>query len=119
MSGEQTEKRVRQGGGRAFYSRLEPFVKFIHEQRQRRRTWQEIAEQLRTEKSCPISFQGVYQFYRRFVKRQARPHWEREAAVATPPAEPSRKTVLASLPQPRSFKTPNPENIKLNDPTNV
>ena len=119
MSDAQTEKRTRQGGGRAYHSRLEPFVAFIREQRHRRRTWQEIAEQLRTEKGCPISFQGVYQFYRRFVTRQARPHWEHEAPAATPPAEPPRKAVLASLPPARSFKTPNPDSININDPTNV
>jgi hypothetical protein len=119
MSDAQTEKRTRQGGGRAYHSRLEPFVEFIREQRQRRRTWLEIAEQLRTAKGCPISFQGVYQFYRRFVKRQARPHWERQAAAATPTAEPPRKSVLVSLPPSRSFKTPNPDSLKLNDPTNV
>lgn len=121
MSDAQTEKRTKQGGGRAFHSRLEPFVECIREQRHRRRTWKEIAEQLRTEKACPISFQGVHQFYRRFLKRQARPHWESEMAVTSeaPPAEPSRKAVLAALPPARSFKAPTLDSIKLNDPTNV
>jgi len=114
MSYEQTEKRVRQGGGRAFHSRLEPFVEFIREQRHRRKTWQEIAEQLRTEKGCSISFQGVYQFYRRFLKRQASPHWERDAVSTT--REPGRKPVLAALPS-RSFSAPAPETIKFNDLT--
>lgn len=119
MNYAQTEKRTKTGGGRAFHSRLEPFVDFIRQQRQRRRTWKEIAERLRTEENCSITFQGVYQFYRRFVKRQARPHWERETVSTALPAEPSRKPVLAALPPPRSFKAPNPESIKLNDPTNV
>ena len=52
-------KRKRCGGGRPFHSRLEPFVDFIREQRQRRRTWQEIAAVLFSEKGCPITAQGV------------------------------------------------------------
>jgi hypothetical protein len=70
MSDTQTEKRTKQGGGRAFHSRLEPFVDFIREQRRRRKTWQEIPELLRAEKGCPVTFQRVHQFYRRYVKRQ-------------------------------------------------
>jgi hypothetical protein len=111
-------------GGRAYRSRLEPFVDFIRAQRQQRKTWQEIAEALRTEKSCAITFQGLHQFYRRFVKRQARPHWEREAMV-TPPGikvaadAPARKPTLAATPSVRPFRQPNPENINLNDPTKM
>jgi hypothetical protein len=75
-------KHKRSGGGRAFHSRLESFVDFIREQRQQRRTWQEIATLLRTEKGCAITFQGLHQFYRRYLKRQARPHWENEAVTA-------------------------------------
>jgi hypothetical protein len=59
-------KRKRCGGGRAFHSRLESFVDFIREQRQRRKTWQEIAAVLSNEKSCAITSQGVHQFYRRY-----------------------------------------------------
>ncbi|MBU6402993.1 MAG: hypothetical protein KGS61_21945 [Verrucomicrobia bacterium] len=116
MNSARSEKQTRQGGGRAFHSRLEPFVDFIREQRHRRKTWQEIADLLRREKGCAITFQGVYQFYRRFVKRQSRPHWEQAAVIS--PAAP-RKTVLASLPPGRSFNAPNPESIQLNDPTNL
>jgi hypothetical protein len=65
-------------GGRAYRSCAEPFVDFIRQQRRQRRTWQEIAEQLRIEKGCSITFQGLHQFYRRYVKRQARAHWESE-----------------------------------------
>jgi hypothetical protein len=72
------------GGGRAYRSRLELFAEFIREQRQQRRTWQEIAARLRTEKDCVITFQGLHQFYRRYLKRQARSHWESEAATAQP-----------------------------------
>src|ERR1051325_11484967 len=98
MSDAQTPKRTKQGGGRAFQSRLEPFVDYIREQRQKRKTWNEIAELLRNEKGCAITFQGVYQFYRGFVKRQGRPHWERDVLPPTQSVEPRRKTVLASRP---------------------
>jgi hypothetical protein len=81
----QPAKHKRCGGGRAFHSRIESFVDFIREQRQQRKTWQEIATLLGTEKSCSITFQGLHQFYRRYLKRQARPHWE-DGAVMTQPA---------------------------------
>lgn len=121
MSEMHLEKSARFGGGRAFHSRLEPFVDFIREQRKRRKTWKEIAALLRTERACPITFQGVYQFYRRFVTRQTRRHWENEAGVSpgASPGEPRRKSVAASIPQPRPFKTPNPDSINLNDPTDL
>jgi hypothetical protein len=86
-------KNKRRGGGRAYRSRLESFAEFIREQRQQRRTWQEIAARLRTEKDCVITFQGLHQFYRRYLKRQARSHWESEAATAQPAtANPSAPT---------------------------
>ncbi len=77
----ESKNNNRRGGGRAYRSRLEAFVEFIREQRQQRRTWQEIAARLRTEKDCVITFQGLHQFYRRYLKRQARSHWESEAAT--------------------------------------
>jgi hypothetical protein len=76
----EAKNRQKKRGGRAYRSCAEPFVDFIRQQRQERRTWQEIAEQLRSEKGCSITFQGLHQFYRRFVKRQARGHWESETA---------------------------------------
>jgi hypothetical protein len=89
-------KNKRRGGGRAYRSRLESFAEFIREQRQQRRTWQEIAARLRTEKDCVITFQGLHQFYRRYLKRQARSHWESEAATAQPatvnPSAPTAQT---------------------------
>lgn len=118
----------KQGGGRAYRSRLEPFVDFIRAQRQQRQTWQEIAERLRIEKGCGITFQGLHQFYRRFVQRQARPHWEDgNKPVVLPPARPdvaasrpaSNRPMLASIPVVRPFRRPNPNNIKLNDPTDI
>ena len=118
-NGRQTNR----GGGQAYRSRLESFAEFIREQRQQRKTWQEIAALLRTEKGCAITFQGLHQFYRRYLKRQARPHWESEAVMAQPatvkPQTPAHKPVLAATPTPRSFRQPSPDDIKLNDPTNI
>src|SRR5580765_7578971 len=69
-------KRKRSGGGRAFHSRLEPFVDFIREQRRRRKTWKEIAALLLAAKAtgCVITAQGVHQFPRRATQRQNLPH---------------------------------------------
>ena len=119
-------KRKRSGGGRAFHSRLEPFVDFIRELRQRRRTWQEIAAVLFNEKGCPITAQGVHQFYRRHLQRRVQTHWEETSSVSkvtTTPANaapaPARKPILAAMPPPREVRRPNPDDIKLNDPTNI
>jgi hypothetical protein len=116
-------KNERRGGGRAYRSRLESFVDFIRAQRQQRKTWLEIATLLRTERGCTITFQGLHQFYRRYLKRQTRPHWEDEAVMAQPatkkPQAPAHKPLLAAMPNPRSFRQPSPEDIKLNDPTNI
>ena len=117
------------GGGPAFHSRLEPFVALIRAQRQQRKTWKEIAAWLKAEKDCPITFQGLHQFYRRYVKRQARPHWEDgvEPLMVAPahPREPasrpelSRKPVLAVIPASRSFRQPSPDSLNLNDPNKL
>jgi hypothetical protein len=119
----QSVKRNRSGGGRPFHSRLEPLVEFIREQRQQRRTWQEIATRLRTEKDCVITSQGLHQFYRRYLKRQSRPHWESEALTALPtmvkPQSAARKPVLAITPKPLSYRQPNPDSINLNDPSKI
>jgi hypothetical protein len=117
-------KRKRCGGGRAFHSRLESFVDFIREQRQRRKTWQEIAAVLSNEKSCAITAQGVHQFYRRYLHRRAQTHWEETPSVSkastTPNGiAPARKPILAATPPPREVRRPNLDDIKLNDPTNI
>ena len=100
-------KNKRRGGGRAYRSRLELFAEFIREQRQQRRTWQEIAARLRTEKDCVITFQGLHQFYRRYLKRQARSHWESGAATAQPatvkPSAPTPQTTTTETDNPYSF----------------
>ena len=99
----QPVKWKRVGGGRAFHSRLEPFVDFIREQRQRRASWKELAAMLSADKDCPITAQGVHQFYRRYVKRQARPRWE--SAPATPPAAPEPAPSSAQPTNPYKFNT--------------
>ncbi|MGH7990679.1 MAG: hypothetical protein ACREDS_10895, partial [Limisphaerales bacterium] len=92
-------RQMKHGGGRAYRSRLESFVDLIRQQRQQRKTWQEIAKQLRNEKNCNITFQGLHQFYRRYLKRQSRPHWENEPAAPAMPSSKangqSRKPMLA------------------------
>jgi hypothetical protein len=117
----------RKGGGRAYHSRVELFVEFIREQRQKRQTWRDIAEWLAVEKDCRITLQGLYQYYRRYVKQQGKHRWEEECnALPVPPtrpndsasaSKPTRKPVLAEIPASRSFRQPNLENLKLNDPT--
>ena len=103
----QPVKRNHSGGGRPFHSRLESFVEFIREQRQQRRTWQEIAIRLGTEKDCVITSQGLHQFYRRYLKRQARSHWESEAATAQPatvnPSAPTPQTTTTETDNPYRF----------------
>jgi hypothetical protein len=117
--------RTRSGGGRAFHSRLEPFLDFIREQRQRRRTWKEIAELLGSEKDCVISTQGLHQFCKRHARRQNQPHWERELSGDLPAGSTgstnsqSRRIVTASVPDERAFRRPNPNHIQLNDPTKL
>jgi hypothetical protein len=120
MNDARTEKPTKRGGGTAFHSRLEPFVDFIRQQRQQRKTWKEIAHLLCAQKGCPITFQGVHQFYRRHLKRLVRPHWERAALAEPPPAvmQP-RNTPLASTPPARSFKAVDPARINLNDLTKL
>ena len=125
MPNSAQEKHAKISGGPAFHSRLEPHVEFIRQQRGQRKTWKEIAERLRTEKNCPITLQGLHQFYRRHVRRLARPHWERDAVAVelsvtpTPAAESHRKPVLAVTPPARSFRQPNPNTINLNDPSKL
>jgi len=125
MHNPAQEKRAKIGGGPAFHSRLEPHVEFIRQQRRQRKTWKEIAERLQTEKACSITLQGVHQFYRRYVRLLARPHWERDATALessvapTPAAESHRKPVLAVTLPARPFRQPNPNTINLNDPSKL
>src|SRR5947208_1184169 len=121
MNDDAAVHRPKRGGGRAYHSRLEPFVDFIREQRQRRRTWKEIAESLRAEKGCSVTLQGVHQFYRRYVQRSRKPHWETQFPLVPPPetAEPAPKTVQAEMPRARPFRCPSVADLTLNNPLNV
>jgi hypothetical protein len=113
----QPAQRTRAGGGRAFHSRLEPFVGFIREQRQRRKTWKEIAAALSGEKDCAITAQGVHQFYCRHLQRRAKGHWEDESIqVAAQPATPN---AAASRPQPRPSPLSPPPDFKRPDRSNI
>jgi hypothetical protein len=99
-------KQKRSGGGRASHSRLEPFVDFIRERRQRRRTWKEIATALTGEKNCAITAQGVHQFYRRYLQRRAKGNWEDAANHSE--FQPEHPSVAASRPQFRPAPLPLP-----------
>ena len=117
MNDDATVHRLKRGGGRAYHSRLEPFVDFIREQRQRRRTWKEIAESLRCEKGCAVTLQGVHQFYRRVVLRSRKPHWETQSPPTPETAD--RKSMLPSMPSERPFRRPAADDLSLNNPLSV
>lgn len=102
-------------GGKAFHSILEPHFDFIRQQRQRRKTWQEIADLLLVEKGIRVTFYAPYRFYQRKLKRMARPHWEDMAAnphpapKQQPPNRPPSKP--APLPTSSDFKRPDKANL--------
>ena len=107
-----TEMAHRKRGGRAYHSVLEPHFDFIHQQRQRRKTWQEIADLLFSEKGIRVTFYALYRFYRRRLKRAAKLNWENSAGeiqpvnpVIQPPSRP------APLPKQNTFNRPNIKNI--------
>ena len=113
MNGKQ------QHGGRAYRSVLESHFVFIREQRQRRKTWQEIADLLRIEKGIRVTLYAPYHFYQRKLKRAKQSHWEEDVdqLVSQPPRpivpatrpEPSRSAPLPAQP---AFKRPNRETFK-------
>ena len=107
-----SETAQRKRGGRAYHSVLEPHFDFIHQQRQRRKTWQEIADLLFSEKGIRVTFYAPYRFYRRRLKRAAKPNWENSTGeiqpvnpVIQPPSHP------APLPKQNTFNRPNIKNI--------
>lgn len=105
-------------GGRPFHSILEPHFDFIREQRRHRKTWQEIAGLLFTEKGIRVTFHAPYLFYRRKLKRLAKPHWEDVGNNSSSPA--ACPNPAASRPQPRlvplpvkpTFKQPDASQLK-------
>jgi hypothetical protein len=104
-----TETAQRKRGGKAFHSILESHFDFIHQQRQRRKTWQEIADLLFTEKGIRVTLYAPYRFYRRRLKRAA--HWENPASeiqLARPGAAASQpQSRPVPLPKQSDFKRPN------------
>ena len=107
----------RKGGGKPFRSILEPHFEFIRELRQRRKTWRQITELLLIEKGIRVTVFAPYLYYRRKLKRAAKPHWEN--AGNNPESQPVRPNVAASqsqsrpspLAKPAPFKRPNIKNI--------
>jgi len=94
-----TETAQRKRGGRAFHSVLESHFDFIHQLRQRRKTWKEIAELLLTEKGIRVTLYAPYRFYRRQLRRRAKGH--RENAENNFQSQPARPSVAGSRPQSR------------------
>jgi hypothetical protein len=119
-----TETVQRKRGGKAFHSILEPHFDFIHQQRQRRKTWQEIADLLLTEKGVRVTLYAPYHFYRRRLKRAS--HWEHSSSDAQPirpdaaASRPERgKPTLATIPVAHPFRQPQPDDLHLNDPNKL
>jgi hypothetical protein len=110
-----TETAQPKRGGKAFHSILEPHFDFIREQRQRRKTWQEIADLLFNEKGIRVTLYAPYRFYRRKLKRAAKPHWEN----STVDSQPARPDVAASRPQSRPAPLPQQNAFKRPDPSKL
>jgi hypothetical protein len=112
-----TETAQRKGGGKPFRSVLEPHFDFIRELRQRRKTWREITELLFTEKGIRVTFHAPYFFYRRKLKRAAKPNWEN--ARNDSEAHPARPSAAASRPQSRQSPLPPPSDFKRPDRSKI
>ena len=114
-----TETAQSKRGGKPFQSILEPHFDFIREQRQRRKTWQEIADLLFTEKGIRVTFYAPYRFYRRKLKRAAKLHWENSTNDSQParPIAPGGRPQSRPAPLPPSsdFKRPNLSTIKTDE----
>jgi len=114
-----TETAQRKGGGKPFHSILEPHFEFIRELRQRRKTWRQITELLFTEKGIRVTVYAPYLFFRRKLKRGAKPHWEK-STVDSQPAHPSAaasqpQTHSGPLPPPPTFKRPHRFNLETDE----
>jgi hypothetical protein len=95
-----TDTAQRKRGGKAFHSILESHFDFIHQQRQRRKTWQEIADLLSSEKGVRVTLYAPYHFYRRRLKRAS--HWENSSVDS----QPSHPSAIANRPQSRPAPLP-------------
>jgi hypothetical protein len=107
-----TEPTQRKRGGRAYHSILEPHLDFIREQRQRRKSWKEIADLLLTEKGIRVTLYAPYHFYRRKLKHAAKPHWDRSEHFESQPVHP---TAEASQPRSRPVTLPASSDFKRPD----
>jgi len=112
-----TETAQPKRGGRAYHSILEPHFDFIHQQRQRRKTWQEIADLLFSEKGIRVTLYAPYRFYRRKLKRAAKPNWENAGTYSE--SQPARPNVAASRPQSRPSPLPPQQNFQRPDQTKL
>ncbi len=117
MLSVMTETAQPKRGGRAFHSILEPHFDFIHQQRQRRKTWQEIADLLFSEKSIRVTLYAPYRFYRRKLKRAAKPNWENAGNHTE--VQPARPDVAANRPQSRPSPLPQQSAFKRPDPSKL
>jgi len=112
-----TETAQRKGGGKPFRSILEPHFEFIRALRQRRKTWRQITELLLTEKNICVTVYAPYLFYRRKLKRAAKPNWEN--AESNSEAQPGHPDVAASRPQSRPSPLPPQQNFQRPDQTKL
>jgi hypothetical protein len=109
-----TETAQRKRGGRAYHSILEPHFDFIRQQRQRRKSWQEIANLLFTEKGIRVTLYAPYHFYRRRLKRAA--HWENSDDEIQSASQSAATKAIQSRPPPLPTRTDfkRPDRSKLN-----
>jgi hypothetical protein len=107
-----TETAQPKRGGKAFHSVVESHFDFIHQLRQRRKTWKEIAELLLSEKGIRVTLYAPYRFYRRQLRRRARGNGEPvenkvQLQPVRPNTTPSRpQSRPAPLPPQQDFKRP-------------
>ena len=99
----------RSRGGKAHHSIVEPHLEFIRELRRQRRTWQEIADALAAEKGIRVTLQAPYLYFRRWIRRRGKLHWESsEIALQSTEEGPTPKAskTIPTLPGAK-FRKPN------------
>jgi len=107
-----TETAQPKRGGKAFHSIVAPYFDFIHQLRQRRKTWKEIAGLLLAEKGIRVTLYAPYRFYRRQLRRRAKGRCETvEGNSQSQPAQPN-----AAASRPQSRQSPLPKPIPFNRP---
>lgn len=89
-------ERLTRRGGRAHHSVLEPHFEAIRQWRRQRKTWQEIAELLASEKGVHVTLYAPYRFMRRRLKRPA--HWEDQQIQESESSQPARPKTPAIRP---------------------